>query len=477
MATDYMQKISMRNKIFFLILVLLVASGFLIWHFDRHQHQAFQTNSYAADILITNAEVLTLDQKSDIYNPGWVEIRDGKIIGLGSGRAPADISASKTIDATGKLVMPGLVNTHAHSAMTLLRGLDDNDAFEPWLKSTAVYEQQITPDDVYWGSLLAEDEMICSGTTAFNDMYFFPENTAEAVSQAGMRAVLRIPTTDNNGQITFDQNFISQNQNNPLITFSLAPNPFLDYTISELKQISDYALKNNYLVHIHFEEDPQNRTDSLAKYQLTPTELISEAGFLRNKLVLAHAADVNQDEINLLAQYPNVGVSFNPKSEAKLGPFLPPVVEMLNSGLNVGIGTDGAASSNSLDMFGQINFAAYGYLKCLSPDKFCQNGYTINPEKIVRMATIDGAKILGLDDKIGSLKAGKQADIIILDLQQAHLQPSYDIYSTLVYNTSGSDVVDSIINGKIVMLDRRLLTINEADVIKKVEDISNKFKK
>jgi len=464
----------LRKNITFLILVV-VAAGFLVWHFEYRRLS--ENKNYTADILITNAEVLTLDANSDIYNPGWVEIKDGKIIGLGKGAAPNSINARQTISADGKLVMPGLVNTHSHSAMTLLRGADDGDAFEPWLTTTSVYEKNITADDVYWGSLLAEDEMIRTGTTAFNDMYFFPESTAKAVTEAGMRAVLRVGITDTKNGLIFDQNFINQNKNNPLISFSLAPNPFLDYLPVQLKQISDYALKNNYLVHIHFEEDPQNRADALVRYNLTPTQLISQAGFLRNRLVLTHAADVNANEMNIIGEYPNSGVSFNPKSEAKLGPSLTPVVKMLDSGVTVGIGTDGAASSNSLDMFGQMNFAAYGFLKCSSADKFCQNGYSIDPEKIVRMATIDGAKILGLDDKIGSLETGKQADIIVLDLQKPGLLPSYDIYSTLVYNTGGDDVVDSIINGKIVMENGRLLTINEPQVFKEVQIVSDKFKK
>jgi 5-methylthioadenosine/S-adenosylhomocysteine deaminase len=464
----------MRNKIFLPILIFVVAAGVLVWHFEYQKSS--ENKNYTADILITNAEVLTLDAQSDIYNPGWVEIKDGKIISLGKGTAPNSISARQTINADGKLVMPGLVNTHSHSAMTLLRGAEDNDAFEPWLATTSAFEKNISSDDVYWGSLLAEDEMIRTGTTAFNDMYFFPESTAKAVTEAGMRAVLRVGITDTKNGLTFDQNFIDQNKNNPLISFSLAPNPFLDYLPVQLKQISDYALKNNYLVHIHFEEDPQNHADALAKYNLTPTQLISQAGLLRNKLVLAHAADVSAEEMNIISEYPNVGVSFNPKSEAKLGPELTPVSKTLDHGVTVGIGTDGAASSNSLDMFGQMNFAAYGFLKCSSADKFCGNGYTIDPQKVVRMATIDGAKILGLDDKIGSLEIGKQADIIILDLQQAHLLPSYDIYSTLVYNTTGDDVVDSIINGKIVMENGRLSTINEPEVINKVKEIAQRLK-
>jgi 5-methylthioadenosine/S-adenosylhomocysteine deaminase len=457
------------RKFFLPFLALVIVVGGLFWRFSNYK--AVNKNNYNADILITNGEILSLDGQSNIYNPGWVEIKDGKIVGSGGGSAPKSISAKKSIDASGKLVMPGLVNTHSHAAMTLLRGEDDNEPFEPWLKTISTYEQKIIPDDVYWGSLLAEDEMIRSGTTAFNDMYFSPDKTAQAVTEAGMRAILRVPITNQNNQLSFDQNIVSQNKNNPLITFSLAPNPFLDYSPDQLKQISDYALKNNYLVHIHFEEDPQNRTDSLAKYKLTPTQLIEQVGLLQNKIVLAHSADVTAEEMGIIGKYPNAGVSFNPKSEAKLGPSLTPVSEMLDHGVTVGIGTDGAASSNSLDMFGQINFAAYGHLQCSSSDKFCANGYSIDPEKVVRMATIDGAKILGLDKEIGSLETGKQADIIILDLQK----PTYDIYSALVYNTSGEDVEDSIIGGKIVMEDKRLFTINEAEVFTKVKEINEKL--
>lgn len=460
---------SIRFKIIALVLLVCLA-GFLFWSFYS---QGVKKNNYTADILITNGEVLTLDGESRVYNSGWVEIKDGKIIGLGEGEAPKSISAKKTIDASGKLIMPGLVNTHSHAAMTLLRGAGDNEAFEPWLKTISSLEQKIMPDDVYWGSLLAEDEMIRTGTTAFNDMYFSPDKTAQAVTEAGMRAVVRIPIADNNGKLSFDQIFISQNQNNPLITFSLSPNPFLDYSPDQLKQISDYALKNNYLVHLHFEEDPQNRTDSLAKYKLTPAQLIEQTGLLSNKIVLAHSADVSNDEMSDIGKYPNACVSFNPKSEAKLGPALTPVAQMLDHGVTVGIGTDGAASSNSLDMFGQINFAAYGNLKCKQGDNFCANGYSIDPEKIVRMATLDGAKILGLGDKIGSLEIGKQADIIILGLQK----PSYDIYSALVYNTSGGDVEDSIISGRLVMENRKVLTIDEGKVLIKVQGIASKLKK
>jgi 5-methylthioadenosine/S-adenosylhomocysteine deaminase len=425
-------------------------------------------NKIQADIVITNARVITLDAQSHIYSPGWVAIKSGKIIGLGSGKAP--YIGEKQINAQGKVAMPGLINTHAHSAMALLTGLGQNEALEPWLNTMSPYEAKLSQDNVMWGTLLAEDKMITSGTTAFNDMYFFPAGTAQAVGQAGMRAVLRIPTSTNQGKVGFDESLVKENQNNPLVSFSLAPNPLLNFTPNELKQVSDYALAHNYLVHIHFEEDSQARADALKKYKLSPLELIAQSGMLRNKIVLAHGVDLTLAEINTLAQYPNAGVSFNPLSEFNLKTPLTPAPAMLNQNINVAFGTDGEPSSN-LDMFAQMNFAAKGYLSCNAGQKFCRNGKTIDPEKIIHMATIDAAKILGLDKITGSLETGKQADIILVNVSSPD-----DIYSALVYNTNGSAVEDSIINGKLVMENRRLLSINQVQTEQKAAAISTSLK-
>jgi 5-methylthioadenosine/S-adenosylhomocysteine deaminase len=446
----------------FFVVLLVVAAAF---YFLRQKPEVIIKQ--AVDIEIVNADVVTMDSQLHIYNPGYIVIKNSQIIALGHGNPPAEYVAQKTINAGGKVVMPGLVNTHSHAAMTLLTGLGQGQNLQSWLNTMSGYESNLTSSDVYWGTLLAADKMIKSGTTVFNDMYYFSDQAAKAASDAGMRAVVRIPTTMSNGQIGFGTSTIAQYQNNPLITFSLAPNPLLDYTSDELKQISDYALSKNYIVHIHFEEDAQARTDAVAKYNLTPLQLITQGGLLRNKIVLAHAVDTTPAEISDLGQYPNAGVSFNPLSEYNLQTPLTPVSALLNTGVTVAFGTDGEPSSN-LDMFAQIKFAASGYLNCSSGQKFCQNGKTIDPEEIIRMATINGADILGLGNSIGSLEPGKQADIIIVAPENS----GDDIYSSLVYNTSGSDVVDSVINGKLVMENKQLITINEAQVLQKTQAIS-----
>jgi len=367
--------------------------------------------------------------------------------------------------------MPGLVDTHSHAAMTLFDGLGQNENLSSWLTTMSGYESRLSSSDVYTGSQLATDEMIKNGITTFNDMYFFPEQTTNAATQSGMRMVTRIPSQDNNGQINFDQSIVQANQKNPLITYSVAPNPLLNYSVSELKQFSDYALKNNYLVHIHFEEDPSARTDAQAKYGLDPLQLIEQGGFLKNKIVLAHSVDLNSDEISKISQYPNIGISFNPISEFNLSTPLTPASSMLDKNITVGFGTDGEPSGG-LDMFAQMKFAANGYLNCTNLEKFCKDGKTIKPEKIVQMATIDGAKILDLDSEIGSLEVGKQADIIVLNAK-----PGNDVYSQLVYNIDGSSTEDSIIGGKVVMEDKKVLTLNESEVINNAKLIMDRFKK
>lgn len=442
-------------------LLIVGAAGFLFFK----KESPIKIEYTSVDTVIENADVLSLDNESHIYNPGYIIISNTKIIAIGQGKPPGNISAAKTIDAGGKVVMPGLVNTHSHAAMALLDGIGQHQQLQSWLATMSDYEAKLSSADIYLGTLLAEDKMIKSGTTVFNDMYFFPEQAAAAVKAAGMRVVVRIPSTYNNQLVVFDDQIVKQNQNNPLISFSVAPNPLLNYSTDQLKQFSDYALADNYLVHIHFEEDQNARSDALKKYNLTPLELITQAGFLRNKMVLAHSVDVTADEISQISRYPNIGISFNPISEYNLSTPLTPAPAMLDKNILVGFGTDGQPSSN-LDIFAQMKFAASRYLNCIAGQKFCSDGKTISAEKIVRMATIDGAKILGLDDKIGSLEIGKQADIILLNIK-----PSGDIYSALVYNTSGEDVVDSIIGGKMIMENRSLLTISEQELLEKVQSI------
>jgi len=443
-----MFRITSNKTIYAAVALIALMSAF--FYFASNSKN--KTNKQVADILIINGKVVTMDQQVHVYNSGWVAVLGDSIVGLGEGKPPKNYIARKIIDAKGKVVMPGLINTHSHAAMVLLTGIGENQSLKQWLATMAGYERYMTPEDVYWGTLLAEIKMLRSGTTAFNDMYLFEKNAGEAVKQAGMRAILRLTTGRDNGKITFSKDSFEANKDNQLLSFSLAPNPLLDYSEDELKQISDYALEKNYIIHIHFDEDAEARSDAIAKYKLSPLQLIAQAGLLKNKIVLAHAADLTDEEIKVLANYPNAGISFNPISERRLSSPLTPAEEMLKQNLTVGLGTDGEPSSN-LNMFDQMKAAA--------------QSENLKPEQVLRMATIDAAKVLGMDAKIGSLEAGKQADIILLSMK-----PSGDIYYDLVYNTTEGSVTDSIIAGKQVMENGKLKTLDEKTIVLRAQNIA-----
>lgn len=432
--------------------------------------------NYNADIIVENATILTLNEKSEIINKGWIAIKDGIIIELGNKKHR--YRPKETIDAGEKLVMPGLVNTHSHAAMTVLRGIDDSSKLSEWLKNINGYEINLTEDDVYWGALLGEIEMIKSGTTTFNDMYFYEEATANSVKKTGARAIIDAPFDfDEKGKLEVDKKFIERNKNISTIGLSLAPNPLINFSLDKLQKISMEAKKNNFVAHIHIEEDRNEKNEFIKKYNLTPIEMLFSSGLLDRKIILVHSINFTDSELEFLSKFPNAGISVNPKSNFKLSGLTAPIEKMMDYNLTVGLGTDGAASSNSLDMFDQMNFIAFAVGKCDSEQSYCENKNNIYPEKIIRMATIEGAKVLGMEKEIGSLEIGKKADIIFIDFKEAGHTPSYNVYSSLVYNTDGNDVSDSIIDGKIIMRDRKLLNIDENKVIKKVDDISKKIKK
>ncbi len=426
------------------------------------------------DIIIKNATILTLNKKSEIINNGWIGIKNGLIADLASGNT--DCSAKEIIDAKGKIAMPGLINTHSHAAMTLLRGIDDSSNLPEWLKNIAHYENKLTANDVYWGALLGEIEMIKSGTTTFNDMYFYEQAVVNSVKKSGIRAVIDTPFYfDRKDNLKISQTFISTNKDYPTIKLSIAPNPLINFSLDKLQKIETEVQKNNFIVHIHIEEDRNEKENFIKKYKLTPLEMLQRSGLLNHQIVMAHSINFTDDELKSLAKYPNVGISINAKSNFKLSSSPPPLAKMMEYGLTTSIGTDGAASSNSLDMFDQMNFIAFAMRKCNSTKNYCENKNNIRPEKIVRMATIEGAKVLGLEKEVGSLEIGKKADIITINFETAGLTPSYDIYSSLVYSTDGSDVSDSIIDGKIVMRNRKLTRLDEDEVIKKVEEIAKRI--
>ena len=450
-----MKKVLHKKNIIVILSLLAATIIFAAFFFTRDSDNE---EYYNADIIIKNATILTLNEKSEIIDDGWIVIKDGKIIELGNGEY--NYMSREIIYAEGKVVMPGLVNAHSHVAMALFRGVDDNSKLADWISNVSDYEKEISEEDAYYGALLGEIEMIKSGTTTFNDMYFFEEAIVNSVKKTGMRAIIDIPFSFENNKLEIDRNFIEQNKNVSTISFSIAPNPLINFSKSELDEIEKITTDNNFVLHIHIEEGKNEKNKFIEKYGLTPLQMLAGSNLLDNKIVMAHAVNFTDDELMLISKYPDVGIALNPKTNFKLSGFTAPITKMMGYNLTLGIGTDGAGSSNSLDLFDQINFIAFAAGKCNSDGDYCENRNNIYPEKIVRMATTDGAKVLGLDKEIGSLEIGKRADIIFVDFNKAELTPSYNIYSSLVYNTDGSDVTDSIIDGRIVMRNKKLVNLN-----------------
>ena len=466
--------ISLGKKI--IILSLFAATAiFVVFFFTQDSDNE---EYYNADIIIKDATILTLNEKSEIIDNGWIAIKDGKIIGLGNGKH--NYTSREIIYAKGKVVMPGLINTHSHVAMTLFRGVDDSSKLADWISNTGGYEKEISENDAYYGALLGETEMIQSGTTTFNDMYFFEEAIASSAEKTGIRVVIDIPFSFEKDKLEIDKKFIEQNENLSTSSFSIAPNPLINFSKSKLDEIKKTISDNNLLLHIHIEEGRDEKNRFIEKYGLTPLQMLTGSDLLANKIVMAHAVNFTDDELKTISKYPNVGIALNPKTNFKLSGSTAPITKMMGYNLTLSIGTDGAGSSNSLDLFDQVNFIAFAVGKCESNGDYCENKNNIYPEKIIRMATIGGAKVLGLDKEIGSLEIGKKADIIFVDFEKVGLVPSYNIYSSLAYNTDGSDVTDSIIDGKIVMRNRKLTNLSKTDianVIKKANEVAERIKK
>ncbi|MEA1936604.1 MAG: amidohydrolase, partial [Patescibacteria group bacterium] len=458
--------VSLSKKIIILSLLATVTI-FAVFFFTQDTDNK---EYYNAEIIIKNATILTMNEQADVIDDGWIAIKKGKIIGMGNGKH--DYTSREVIYAEGKIVMPGLINAHSHTVMTLFRGADDSSKLTDWISNTSVYEKEISEDEAYQGALLGEIEMIQSGTTTFNDMYFFEKALVDSVKKTGMRAVVDIPFSFEKNGLKIDQEFINSNKNFSRISFSIAPNPLINFSKGELDEIKKVISDNNIFLHIHIEEGKDEKSKFIEKYNLTPLQMLAGSDLLTDKIVMAHAVNFTDEEFKIISKYPEIGIALNPKTNFKLSGFTAPITKMLSYNLTLGVGTDGAGSSNSLDLFDQINFIAFAAGKCDSDGDYCENKNNIYPEKIVRMVTIDGAKVLGLDKEIGSLEVGKKADMIFVDFEKVGLVPAYDIYSSLVYNTDGSAVTDSIIDGEIVMRNRKLTNLSEREITKVIKQVN-----
>lgn len=416
---------------------------------------------------------------SDVIESGAVAVRGDTIVAVGTARDLAHGTATRIMDVKGDLVMPGLVNTHTHAAMTCFRGIADDLPLMTWLNDHIFpAEAQLTEETVYWGSQLACAEMIRSGTTCFCDMYLFEDAVAEAVHEAGMRAVVGEVLFDfpspnygpmENG-LKYTQDLISKWADDPLITIAVEPHsPYL-CAPALLKEASHIAEHHGVPLVIHLSETQHEVTEMKEKYGHTPVAHLAETGILSDRMLACHCVVLSEEDMGLLSEF-DVKVSHNPESNMKLASGISPVPELVDKGVCVGLGTDGCASNNNLDLLGEMDTAAKLHkVDALDPTR-------LNASKTLAMATREGARALGLSRATGSLSVGKKADLIIVDTKAPHMIPMYHPLSHAVYAAKGSDVKTTIINGRIVMEDRHLKTLNMDEIRRHVRLIAEKLKR
>lgn len=425
---------------------------------------AYQTTN--VDLLIVGGTLVTMDAGRRVIEDGAVAIRDGKIIAVGTRtEVVRGFRARQTINAAGRVVIPGLINTHTHVPMTLFRGIADDMDLQEWLTKFIFPAEAKNVDEAFVraGTRLGLAEMIRGGTTTYCDMYYFEDAIADETSKAGVRGVLGqtiidFPVPDAKtfaDGLELTERFIKKWQGHPLIVPAVAPHA--PYTVSENNLTDARALSDRLgapLV-IHLAEANTETEFIQQKHEgMRPIEFMEKINFFNGRTIAAHVIQANAAELDVLKRN-NVGIAHNPQSNMKLAAGVAPVPMMLAKELNVGLGTDGPASNNDLSLWEEMDTAAKLH-KVFSGDP-----KVVSAEQVFAMATIGGARALHMGDKIGSIEAGKLADIVIVDIDGLHQTPMFNIYSHLVYATKSSDVRTVVINGRIVMQDRRLLTLNE----------------
>jgi 5-methylthioadenosine/S-adenosylhomocysteine deaminase len=433
------------------------------------------------DFVISGGVVVTMDEKDSIIHDGAVAIDGSDIAAVGKAeRVALEFKGRRVIDARGSLVMPGLVNSHTHAAMTCFRGIADDMDLMNWLSNYIfpAESRNVDPELAYWGSLLACGEMILSGTTTFCDMYIFEDETAQAAKQAGMRCLL--------GEVLFDfpsPNFktpeeglgytemlIKKWAGDPLVNILVEPHAL--YTCSPTLLKNAKALADAYGVPVatHFLENMTETGLIKEKHGRQATEFLHDIGYLDERFFVFHGVYMGDQDIRMFADH-GCKVVHCPESNMKLASGVAPVSHMLEAGIVAGLGTDGCASNNNLDLFQEMDTAA-------KLEKSVRLDPTIMPARtVLRMATCNGAKVLGLDHLAGSIRTGMKADLIMIGLDKPHLTPMYSEYSHLVYCVNGSDVDTVFINGKLVMENRILLTIDVREAMERVRRIAGRVQR
>jgi len=435
----------------------------------------------SCDLLLTNAHILTMDREFSIHRSGGVAITGDSIVAVGPDALAFEAAA--TLDCGGRVVMPGLVNAHTHVPMSLLRGLADDLRLDVWLMGymMPVEREFVTPEFVRLGTRLGCAEMIRSGVTCFADMYYFEEAVAEAAADVGMRGlcgqtVLRFPTPDARSYeegLTRAREFIQGWTGHPLIVPAPAPHAPYTCTPEILRSCAELAAEFDVPLHIHLSETLLEVQESRERHGMPGVPYVRKHGLFDAKVLAAHCVHVDDGEIRALKNF-DAGVAHNPSSNLKLAAGIAPVARMLELGVNVGIGTDGAASNNDLDMFEETRLAAL-------LAKGTQGDPTAVPARdALLMATRLGAAALHMDHLTGSLEPGKRADLMVLDVSRLHNLPAFArdpaaIYARIVYTSKSTDVVDVMCNGRWLMRDRVLLTVDEGELMREAAERAHRI--
>ncbi len=418
------------------------------------------------DLIIENGTVLTLDPDNRVIENGVLGISGDTLSHVGE-PITGPHHALKRIDAGGGLILPGLINGHTHAPMSLFKGLADDLPLMEWLdRYIFPVERNMDEDFIRTGALLACAEMILSGTTTFCDMYLFEDQVARAAFQAGMRCIVGEVLYDfpspNYGELengfAYAEWLIEKWKGNPLVSIAVEPHALFTCSPELLQRANEMALNHQTPLIIHFAETRSEVEEVRRRYGRTPLEHLAALGIAGPHLIADHAVHLNASEIATMVEY-GIKVIHNPESNMKLSSGIAPVPEMLKRGLTVGMGTDGSASNNNMDLFLEMDMAAKLH-KVKTMDPTVMDALTV-----LRMATIEGARALGLEARIGSLEPGKKADIIVIDTHKPHLTPMYNPFSHLVYAARGQDVSHSVINGRLVMENRQLLTFDLKEVM------------
>ncbi len=422
----------------------------------------------AARLLIDGGMVVVMDEAGTVLDGGAVLVEGERIVGLLDRAAPRPAGV-RTLDATGQIVIPGLINTHGHAAMSLLRGLADDEPLLTWLEETIFPAEAalVAPDFVYAGTLLSSIEMLKSGTTTFADMYYFPDDVVRATTEAGVRAVagptvIGFPAPDfptPAESMAHAEGFFARHRDEPLLIPSVSAHALYTTSLKDVEAALKVANEHGAVFQIHVAEGSAENDAVREMTGMRVVEALDSIGALRPGTVLAHSIHLNDEDVARIAAG-GAGVAHNPESNMKFAEMAAaPVRDLLAAGVPVGLGTDGPASNNDLDMFGEMDMAAKIH-------KFVSGDPTALPAKTVfRMATMGSAEVIGQADRLGSLEPGKLADVVLVDARRAGMTPLYNPYSHLVYTARGGDVSTVLVHGRVVVENGAVATVDEAAVM------------